>query len=157
MPFSLSEEEIRRRILDWYNWKKEIPKLREENRQLRQRVKELEMEFIHERKERAETVEALRLQIEELRVMVFGKGKNDDDEPPAHRNTKPLPGGKIRQPRDADSYRRPVPPNEEVTKENHYGIDTCPDCGEPLMRLREAARYIEVCFPRSVARPWRDS
>lgn len=68
----------------------------------------------------------LKLQLEELRVMVFGKkkqkGEKDDDLSPP----------KIE--RTFDSYKRPVPKEKEVTEKKNHPIDTCLHCNSPLSK-----------------------
>ena len=143
MAQKLSDAETRQRMADWHNWKKELPHLREENRLLKRRVRELEQEVVRLKHEYVATVETLKLQIEELREMVFGRKRDDDDASPSQRgrsHSSPKKNGKLRSP---DSYRRPIPQQEEVTEEHRYGIDACPNCGEALVDLREVVRYLE--------------
>ncbi len=141
----LSQEEIDQRRVDWYNWKKEIPRLREENKKLKEENRQLRADLARERKEREESVEALKLQIEELREMVFGRkrGKDDDDKDIPKGRSSDDEKPKNTKPRSPASYRRPTPKEEDVTEEKHYGIDCCPDCGEQLQQLRQAVRYLE--------------
>lgn len=87
-----------------YLLKKENTLLRQENQALRT------------------TLEDFKLQIEELRTMVFGKKKeksNDDDD------ITPL---KEKVERTADSYRRPIPKENEVTETKPHPIDECCHC-----------------------------
>lgn len=140
----LSQEEIDRRMADWHNWRKENPLLREEIKRLKAENKQLRADLARERKEREEAIEALTLRIEELSEMVFGRkrgSKDDDDTPPNDDQDASPPTPK--QPRSPVSYRRPTPKEEEVTEERHYGIDTCPACGDALTNLYEAVRYLE--------------
>lgn len=140
----LSQEEIRRRMIDWYNWSKELPELRQKYAELKKENWQLKEELACERKLREESVEALKLQIEELREMVFGRkrGGHDDNDPPAQSSSMEDPS-KEKKPRPPASFRRPTPKDEDVTEEKHFGIDCCPDCGELLINLREAVRYLE--------------
>lgn len=144
MALQLSEEEIRKRLTEWRNYKRLYPELREKYEQAKRRIRELEEALARERREREESVEALRLQIEELREMVFGRKRGGDDgggqaeQRPS--NTQP---GKERKNRLPSSYRRPVPTDEEVTQESFHGIDQCSECGTALTQLREAVRYLE--------------
>lgn len=140
---NLSQEEIDRRMIDWYNWSKELPRLREENRQLKLENMQLRADLARECRQHEESVEALKLQIDELREMVFGRkrGGGDDQGTPERRSSddeKPK-----KKPRSSTSYRRPTPKDEEVTVEKHFGIDCCPTCQTPLANLREAVRYLE--------------
>lgn len=141
----LSQGEIDRRMVDWYNWSKENPLLREEVRKLKAENKQLRADLARERKEREESVEALKLQIEELREMVFGRkhGKDDDDKDMPKDRSSDDEKPQHTKPRSNASYRRPTPKKEEVTEEKRYGIESCPDCGSQLQQLREAVRYVE--------------
>lgn len=141
----LSPEEIRQRMIDWYNWSKELPRAREEIRKLKEENKQLRADLARERKEREESVEALKLQIEELREMVFGRkrGGGDDENGETGQGSSDSTPPKDTKPRPPSSFRRPTPTDEEVTEEKHYGIDSCPDCGDPLKNLREVVRYVE--------------
>lgn len=140
----LSREEVDRRMIELYNYRRLYPELRHNYDQAKQRIRELEEELARERREREEAIEALTLRIEELSEMVFGRkrgGKDDDDMPPKddHDGSPPQP----KQPRSPASYRRPTPQEEDATEEKRYGIDSCPDCGEALTHLHEAVRYLE--------------
>lgn len=140
----LSQEEVDRRMVDWYNWRKENPRLREVVQTLKAENKQLRADLQRERREREEAIEALTLRIEELSEMVFGRkrGKKDDDNAPPKDDQDGSPP-QPKKPRPPASYRRPTPREEEVTEEKHYGIDSCPTCGEALTHLHEAVRYLE--------------
>lgn len=140
----LSQEEIDRRMIELYNYRRLYPELRRNYDQAKERIRELEEELARERREREDAIEALTLRIEELSEMVFGRkrGKKDDDDTPPKDDqdgSPPTP----KQPRSPASYRRPTPQEEEVTEEKRYGIDSCPACGDALTNLYEAVRYLE--------------
>lgn len=143
MALKLSANVIRKRLVEWRNYKRLYPELRRKYEELKEENAQLRRELARERRERQETVEALTLQIEELRQMVFGRKRGDDD------NSAPPPGGREahirpeRKPRPPASYRRSPPKDEEVTQESFHGIEQCPDCGTPLTHLREIVRYLE--------------
>lgn len=111
-------------------------RLKNENARLRERVGVLEARVAEQDK----LIEDLRLQLSELQRIVFGKKK-----PP----TPPAAGGgtdtgsSSRQPRDPESYRRPVPPEADVTSRQEYTITECPDCHTPLADIRTIVRYLE--------------
>ena len=129
-------------MIEWRNLKKLYPELREKYEVEKKRCMELEAELAQERKERRETEEKLLLRIEQLETMVFGRKNKDDDgdtSPPGKRKKK----RKKAKNRNADSYRRAIPKEEDVTDEQYHTIDTCPDCGEVLKNLREVVRYEE--------------
>lgn len=117
-------------------------RLRQANTRLTNENKKLRLEN-KAQKERIEFLEAktenLELQIKALQKIVFGRkhdgNKNDDDKTP-----KP--------PRSISSYRRPIPKPEEITKEESYFIDTCPDCGTFLIDKVILVRYIvDIILP----------
>lgn len=147
MP-KLTPEEINRRLSRLRNYERLYPGLQQKyevekrkRKALEQRLRQLEAEY-------AATVEALKLQIEELRKMVFGKSRKHDDtdaDGPAGGSPAPDPATaeKGRKKRPPASYRRPVPDPAEVTEEKHYPAVCCPDCNGQLTRLREAVRYLE--------------
>lgn len=145
MALRLSEKEIQKRLTKLRNYERLYPKLQHKYAALKRRVKELEIELEHERRLREETVETLKLQIEELREMVFGRkrGGGDDENGQAGQQSTNTKSPNEKKLRSSASYRRPTPTEEEVTQETFHGIDHCPDCGEPLANLREAVRYLE--------------
>ena len=87
--------------------------------------------------EQQRTIDDMKLQIEELRVMVFGKKKKikeiDDDDliPP-----------KEKIPRTDDSYKRPVPKDSEVTETKNHPIDLC-KCGAKTTKKKIVVFYEE--------------
>jgi len=91
-------------------------------------------------------IEQLRLRIEELERMVFGRRKKranpEEDEsrhdPPAR---KPPSG------RPASSYRRPVPPADTLTDTEEHALTCCADCGTALQDLKTVVRYEEDVLP----------
>lgn len=111
-------------------------RLKRENHLLRERVQTLEIKV----EEQARTIETLNLQLEELRQIVFGKKK-----PP---QSPGAPGSELRRalprpPRLSVSFRRAVPSAQEITSEQHYTVDSCPDCQHPLTRIKTIIRYQE--------------
>lgn len=118
-------------------------RLTNENKKLRARILVLETE----NKELKATVEELKLQIEELRRMIFGDGKKGDKKI-AEKLLNKLRKKSFKN-RPALSYRRPVPPKEDITDEKYYELDQCPDCGNHLTALKKIERYIEDILPLS--------
>jgi transposase len=140
----LSQAEVARRMIQWNNWRKENPRLRAQIKKLKLENKQLRADLARERKEREKSIEALTLQIEELREMVFGRKRGGGDEGgQSGSRTSDEQEPDKKKPRAHTSYRRATPKEEEVTDEKHYSIDCCPDCGEALAHLREAVRYLE--------------
>jgi predicted RNA-binding Zn-ribbon protein involved in translation (DUF1610 family) len=114
-----------------------ITRVTNENKRLRERVKYLE----EENAKKDKIIESLLLRIEELEKIVFGsKNKKDRDGGLTATFDKTL---KTKVKRDTSSYRRAVPSESEITKEENHTIDNCPDCGSFLSRKRKTIRYIE--------------
>jgi hypothetical protein len=88
-------------------------------------------------------IEKLLLRVEQLEAMVFGRKKkhhhhqDDDDLPP------PLSGTSPKQPRSAASFRRALPPSDEINQRTHLKIRSCPDCGRALEGKKTALRFVE--------------
>lgn len=144
MAKELSKKQIYERMKEWRNTKKlhqaaiqrnealkqKSQKLRQENQELKKQVKE-----------QADTIETLKLQIEELRKMVFGEKKKDkreslDDEDKGKPSTPP-------KKRPENSYKRSLPEDDEITDEYHYKIDVCPDCNTKLKKKTVKTWYEE--------------
>lgn len=139
----LSPEEIKKRLtrlrnLEYLHDRQrfKIWHLRDENRELRNEVMALKALT----SEQQRTIEDLRLRIEELRTFVFGKKKKkdtDDDE----KNIPPQPKAQ----RSADSYKRPMPNEEEVTEVKHHFLDSC-SCGA-AMTVKQTIIFYEEDVP----------
>jgi len=114
------EQKMRVRLLE-----EQVNLLKEENRILRSTNDSL-----------AKTIEDFKLQIEELRTMVFGKKKKtkdiDDDLIP--------PKEKID--RTNDSYKRPIPKDDEVTEVKNYPLNHC-KCGTKITKKKILVFYEE--------------
>jgi hypothetical protein len=141
----LSKEEIDRRMIELYNYRRLYPELRQKYEQAKLRIQELEEALAREKREREESIETLKLQIEELREMVFGRkrGRGDDDSGHTGQGSSDSRPTKDKKPRAPASYRRTTPKDEDVTHETMHGIDCCPHCSTPLTNLRETVRYLE--------------
>ena len=136
----LPEKEIKKRLIRLHNLeylhkeqKSRNERLVIENRSLRVRVSYLESIV----REQQKTIEDFKLQIEELRVMVFGKKKkakeidDDDLDPPKEKIT-----------RTSDSYKRPIPKDEEVTETIPHPLDQC-SCGTKTTKRKAVVFYEE--------------
>lgn len=108
--------------------KNENKKLRVENKAQSERIEFLEIK-----------TETLELQVKELQKAIFGRkhsGEKDDEDKA------------LKPPRSKSSYRRPIPKPEEITKEEKYPIDTCPDCGTFLILKTTLVRYlVDIVLP----------
>jgi hypothetical protein len=110
-----------------------IRKFKAENKRLRMRVRALEATVLAQQ----QITSDLSLQLEELRMIVFGKKRhNDHDDLP--------PPQKI--PRTADSYHRDIPRDADITEEKHHPIDACMHCGGAF-RERDLVTHIEEDIP----------
>lgn len=136
----LSKEEISRRLIHLRNLerlhlkqKQRIDSLVEERKQLKARI--LYLESIVQ--EQQMIIEDFKLQLEELRTMVFGKKKpkkeiKDDDLIP--------PQEKVI--RSSDSYKRPIPKEGEITETQSHPIHQC-SCGGDFTKEKITTFYEE--------------
>jgi hypothetical protein len=121
MSRKLSDEVITARMVELRNLRtlhardrRQIAELKAENKELRQ----LLTQALEQNKTQA-------IQIAQLQTMVFGKKKR----PMGGTPIAPLVFPPAKQPRPADSYRRPIPPASAVTQEVAVPLpDTC-TCG----------------------------
>jgi hypothetical protein len=107
--------------------------LRDENRELKKEIKALKLVVGEQQK----TIDDLKLQIEELRTVVFGRKKkkvlsdNDDLLPP-----------KEKTPRTSDSYKRPEPKDEDITEIKPHLLRQCA-CGTQITKKHATIFYEE--------------
>ena len=111
-----------------------IELLKEENKQLKERVTFLESAYNEQQSINGE----LRLQMEELRTIIFGRKQRRDkeDDTPSRPKT----------PRTPESYKRPLPTESGVTEIKDHSIDTCAHC-HGSFSLRDATTYFEEDIP----------
>ncbi len=131
----LSDEVTKRQLQEGRNFKRLYYELKdkfdvvaEEHKQCPQLIAELAAKY-------DVIIETQAAQISELQTMVFGRKKR----PRSGDGDYKLP----RQPRDAASYRRPLPPASAITSEEHHPIDVCKHCGDPLTDKEECTRFTE--------------
>lgn len=146
----LSKEEIKQRLIRLRNLeylhKKQrfkIWNLRDENRELKKKVAVLEEVVAAQQK----TINDLKLQMEELRSIVFGKRKKPRDK---DNNNKSGYGGENlfeedKIPRTPDSYKRPIPIENQITKIKRHPFNTCP-CGTKTT-LKQILTFYEEDIP----------
>jgi transposase len=139
---SLPQEEIKKRLVRLSNLegmyarqRVTIVRLKEENKALKMEVASLKLVVAEQQK----TINALLLRVEELSVMVFGRKKpprnidqHDNDVTPPKPPVARLP----------DSYKRPIPKDEEVTETKPHPISLCV-CGAPATKKRRRIFYEE--------------
>lgn len=92
-----------------------------------------------------EEVRDLKLLVAELQQLLFRgkkskKNKRDKDDR-GNNDTGNNTGDN--QPRSKDSYRRPIPPDDEVTGEEEYILNNCLNCGGTLEKIDERIIYLE--------------
>ena len=148
MAFRLSESTIRQCLIEWRNGKKlhkaarerveileqENKALKEENAELRGRMEKIEAET----QKRAET-------IEKLQKLLFERH--------APRTRTRRPHESI--PRDAASYRRPLP--EHISERKTLTLTKCPHCEAPVSTAQSSrTRLVEdiVLNPNTVVTEW---
>lgn len=113
-----------------------IRSLRAENKALKARLRVLEARD----KEKDHIINDLKLQLEELRSIVFGrKRKHRDDAPddplPPHCGTPTL--------RTIASYKRSIPLQSEVTETREYPVDYCNHCGGTFSDRDSVTAFVE--------------
>jgi transposase len=133
MP-KLSEQQIKDKLTEGRNYKRLYFELKTKYDDLKTENKQLKQELVDQRLYFTSVIETQAAQIAELQTMVFGRKK------------RPRSGGGIvapKVPRDAASYRRPKPSEDEITSEEHHGVDTCKHCAGPLTDKETHTRYTE--------------
>lgn len=136
----LTKEEINNRLMRLKNLenlyaqqKVTILNLREENKNLKAEIVRLNIVI----EEQQKTINNMKLQIEELRIMIFGKKKNKD-----HNDTDNSKPPKEKTPRSHDSYKRPIPKDEEITKTIYHPFNQC-SCGSEMTQKKIVIFYEE--------------
>jgi transposase len=109
--------------------KKRIERLLKENNNLKDKNRKLE-EIL---KSVLESNEKLSLRVEELATKVFGKKQTKKEY--AYKQA-------LVSKRTIDSYHRPIPTREEVTKQERHSIKKCP-CGNDFSKKRLKEYYVE--------------
>jgi len=135
MP-KLSDEQIEQRLQEGRNYKRLYTELKvkydavvAENRQLRTLLAEQKAYF-------EAIIETQNARIAELETIVFGR-KPTSGTPVSPKEVAAKP------PREASSYRRPIPPISAITHEEHHATSNCHRCGHELSRRTEVVRYEE--------------
>jgi len=137
----LSAEEVKKRLIRLRNLEYlhkrqglRLFRFREENKGFKKEITALKAVVGEQQK----TINDLKLQIEELRTMVFGRKKknnkdiDDDFVPPKQEKI----------PRTSDSYKRPIPKDEEVTETKFHPLNMC-SCGTELTKKQTVVFYEE--------------
>jgi uncharacterized protein YehS (DUF1456 family) len=142
----LSKDEIKQRLIRLRNLERLHQKERGRVVSLENEVKLLKQENAFLRSANADlvrVVQDLKLQLEEMKTIVFGKKKTEE-----HFDDEDIPqaGVKLSEPRTAESYKRKIPNSEEVTETKEYPIDECNRCHGTLSE-RDSATYYEEDIP----------
>jgi len=120
-------------------------RLKNENARLREEVKRipaLEAEIVTLKQD----LEKAFLLIEELQRMVFGKGQKKKDKDKDASNSAETSQRKKAN-RNASSYRRETPKEEDITEEVHRDFSACPHCQQKLTRLKQLEFFTEDILP----------
>jgi len=126
----LSQATLKQRMIDWYNWKKEIPRSRAKIQELRKKIKELEDEvaekdrLLTEREKRIKELEDENQKLKgtrsKLQKIVF-----KDEEKQEGKNRRGAKNGH-------KSSVRKKPRQEDITRHETIGLQHCPDCKAEL-------------------------
>jgi hypothetical protein len=136
----LSEKEVKKRLIRLRNLERLHLEQKHRNERLVAEKREFKKEIARLHvivNEQQKTIDDMKLQIEELRTMVFGKKKkkekiDDDDLLP--------PKEKIK--RTDDSYQRPIPKDNEVTETKYHPFNHCA-CGTKTTKKKIIIFYEE--------------
>lgn len=85
-------------------------------------------------------LDTLKIQLAELQTMVFGKHRRP---PTGTGGVPPKPDAKSKSPRTSGSYRRPVPPDSDVTGTELNSVSSCGQCGGELTSITTHERYTQ--------------
>ena len=151
MPFNLSEQTIRRRLVNWRNLKqlhatarKRVCQLERENKHLKTTIAKQQNKL----EQQDQLIEKLMLRIGDLEKMVFGEKKNKDG---SSTNQSSSDNKRKKKRRPKNSYQRSVPTDAEVTKKKHHPVTSCKHCGGSLSRFEEVVRYVEdIILPQLI-------
>ena len=133
MAHKLTKKEIYARMQEWRNIKKLHAAARDRIEAQQKTITLLKenVQVLEARDHEKDTVIAeLKLQIEELKRMIFGRRRKREQQPEDEDGSIGEPQPKT--PRTPASYHRPLPKDEEITHTEHHGLDACPGCGTPL-------------------------
>lgn len=145
----LTKQEIKQRLIRLQNLKRLYSVAKERIEKLEKKTKE-QNEIIGQLNEvvkmQAEVIENLKLRVEELAQMIFKKKKNKDKNDDGALSGNCQSSAK-KHPRPADSYRKPIPDEDEITKTQEYCVFRCPDCHTRLIDPKTTVQYkMELAF-----------
>lgn len=145
--FRLSYKEIKERMIEWRNLKKLHANARETIKVQNELIKAQAEQIQNQEKlisSQAQMIETLQLQVEELRSIIFGK-KRKKDKPDSDNGSGNNSDNQSRSPanRSSDSYHRPLPKNDEITKKEFHPVSRCHNCHHKLIRKTTVIFYEE--------------
>ena len=145
MPKITEKSQLQQLKIKFLNTERMYLEQKETNKNLREKNKILEQQLADANikiKEQANEIEKLKLQIEELRKMIFKRNRKWEGvasweitdtvnvvHKPKNRN------------RPKESYMKEIP--SEVTETKRYEIEKCPKCWNRIRKTRRKIRYIE--------------
>jgi len=139
----LSDNEIKARMVELRNLRKlhagaraRVVVLEKENKLLKERVAVLEATV----ESQTRIITDLKLQLEELRTIVFGKKWKKEENYDIDDDT---PSSTTSEPRSVESYKRSIPKEEDVTETKSHPIDTCIHCGEAIYEKENITYFVE--------------
>ena len=142
----IPEEEIRKRMQKLNNYERILyPQLKERSDKLRTKNRELQEENERLRKENKQ-IEKLQLELEELRIMKFGKKRENPKQLATSVPSKGQEKVKPKKKRPAESYRRREPDPEDITDELRMELEQCPECEGELIDRKEHIHYREDLY-----------
>jgi len=141
---TLDEKDVKQRLQKLRNFEKSLfPRLKRRNEKQREEIKLLKEEIFRLTGE-VQEIQKIRLQLEELREMHYGKKQRE------RKNEKvALPGKESRkgeipeEKRSPESYRRALPKEVDVTGEIRFELEGCPDCGGEIIEKEEHVSFRE--------------
>lgn len=140
----LVPEEVRKRLIRLRNLEYlheqqrfKIWHLRDENRELKKEVAQLKIVASNQQ----HTIDDLKLRVEELRAIVFGKKRNKKEDP---YGDNPIPVSQAE--RIKESYRRKVPGADEITETRRHSLHVCGRCSRAV-EMSETVVYFEEDIP----------
>jgi len=142
VSLKLTEAEVKHRLIRLNNLERLYAKQVQSNTSLKAEVMRLRAELADRSARYENEIETLKFQVAELRQMVFGRRPKDKD------GSSPDPGtgttgGNTKPPSPPGSHRRPIPPEDQITKTEQVAVDGCHSCGGPLTDIQIHLRYIE--------------
>lgn len=138
----LSKDEINVRMIELRNLRKlhasaraRVIVLEKENKLLKERVFVLETAFIqHEN-----IIADLRLQLEELRTIVFGKKRKKEE----NHDIDDPPSTQVVSSRNPESYKRTLPKEDEVTETESHTLNSCTNCNGTISKKETVIYFVE--------------